>query len=139
MHALRRRQRGVTLIELMIVVVIVALLAMLGYPSYASYMVRAKRTDGRGALLRYATEQEKFYLSNNTYANNMGDLTGVAGATYTTESRTYVLSLANVTAGTFTMTATYQGTDAEAARCLTFTIDQSGDRASAPDTDCWQK
>ncbi len=135
----KKRQKGVTLIELMIVVVIVALLAALGYPSYASYMVRAKRTEGRGALLQYATEQEKFYLSNNTYAASMNQLTGEGGATLTTKSNTYTVSLGGVSAAGYTMTATYVGTDAEADVCKTFTINQNGDRDSAPDDDCWDK
>ncbi len=134
-----KAQRGITLLELMVVVVIVALLATIGYPSYASYMVRANRTEGRSALLQYASEQEKFILNNNTYATSMAQLRGEGTATYETPSGRYVISISDATASTYTLTATYQGTDAEKDACETFTIDQNAVRESTPNADCWQR
>jgi len=64
------RQRGMTLMEIIVVVVIVGLLAAIAVPSYRQYVIRTQRTDATVALLRLATAQEKFYLQNNTYADN---------------------------------------------------------------------
>jgi len=45
MHQYRRRQKGFTLIELMIVVGIIAILVALAVPAYQDYVVRAKVTE----------------------------------------------------------------------------------------------
>jgi prepilin-type N-terminal cleavage/methylation domain-containing protein len=43
----QNRQRGFTLIELMIVVAIVTILAAVGYPSYTDYIMRSHRQAAR--------------------------------------------------------------------------------------------
>ena len=68
---IRRNMRGITLIELMIVVVIVGILAAIAYPNYQEFTSRAKRNEARAALLRLATNQERFYLNNNTFTADM--------------------------------------------------------------------
>jgi len=69
------RQRGVTLIELVVVMIIVGILTAIAVPSYRSYVLRSQRSDAKDALLALATQQEKHYLQCNTYA------TAIAGAT----------------------------------------------------------
>ena len=66
----RFRMHGVTLIELLIVIVVIGILAAIAVPSYRNYVLRAQRTDAMSALLRVAAAQEKFYLQNNTYADD---------------------------------------------------------------------
>ncbi|HEX2139287.1 MAG TPA: type IV pilin protein [Woeseiaceae bacterium] len=131
-----RAIRGVTLLELMIVVVIIGILAAIAYPNYRQHVQRAKRTEAMSALLRIATEQERFYLNNNTYA---GDLTGLGfdNATFTTETGTYLVSITAADANSYTAQAAYQIADAEAAKCNRFTINARGDKGSSPKNDCW--
>lgn len=68
------RIAGFTLIELMMVVAVVGILAAIAYPSYQDYVTRAKRSDGKNALLEMASRQERFYFDNNTYTTDPTDL-----------------------------------------------------------------
>jgi type IV pilus assembly protein PilE len=128
--------RGVTLLELMIVVVIIGILAAIAYPSYRQHVQRAKRTEAMSALLRIATEQERFYLNNNTYAGDLTDL-GFDNDPFTTESGTYQVDITAADANSYTAQADYQIDDEEEAKCNLFTIEADGDKGSGPKTDCW--
>ena len=134
---MRKYMRGVTLTELMIVVVIVSILAMVSYPSYREYAARAKRNEAKACLLQVATQQERFYLQNNTYTTDMTALGFQNAGNNLTDSETYSCNVDAANANTFQATATYQNADAEAGKCLTFSIDGAGTRTSAPSADCW--
>ncbi len=69
-HTLRRLC-GFTLIEIMIVLALLVVLLFLAYPSYTQYITRAHRSDAMIGLETVANEQEQYFLSNNTYANNI--------------------------------------------------------------------
>lgn len=64
-------QRGVTLLELLVALVIVAVLAAIAVPSYRSHVLRARRTDATAALLRIQGAQEKFFVQNARYADEL--------------------------------------------------------------------
>ena len=124
--------------ELMIVVVIIGILAMVGYPNYRDYAARAKRNEAKAALLQIATQQERFYLQNNTYTNDMTKL-GFPSNPYTTDSQSYKVSVTGATPANYTATATYQNSDNEASKCATFQIDGNMVKTSTPNTDCWTR
>lgn len=63
-----RRERGVTLIELVVVAAVIAILSTVAIPSYRNHVLRAHRTEARAALLALATAQEKFHLVCHRYA-----------------------------------------------------------------------
>lgn len=135
---LQRNMRGVTLIELMIVVVIIAILAAVAFPNYREFVTRSKRSEAKAAVLKAAVNQEKWYLTRNQYSTNLAEL-GFKSP-FKTESGTYVLTVSAANpADNFTVTATYQPTDGEAAKCKTFTMDARGNKTSAPATDCWTR
>jgi type IV pilus assembly protein PilE len=138
---LRRRMQGITLIELMIVVVIVSILAAVAYPNYQEFTARAKRNEARAALLRLATNQERFYLNNNTFTQDLTQLGFSTTPTWTTETGYYTIQVTAANASNFTATATYLQGGSEAAKCASFTIDGRGAKTSLPDPpgDCWTR
>jgi len=135
----RKYMRGVTLTELMVVVVIIGILTAIAYPSYRGYSARAKRNEARAALLQIATNQERFYLQNNTYTTDLMVLGFATTPSYTTDSGSYTVSVTTATPNNFTAVATYQNSDAEASKCASFQIDGRSVKTSSPDTDCWSK
>jgi len=68
------KQRGFTLIELMIAVVVIGILAAIAVPNYQEYMTRSKRTEGMALLQEMAARQERFYAQNNNYVTNNANI-----------------------------------------------------------------
>ena len=137
----RARMRGVTLIELMTVVAMVAIISTIAVSSYRRYLIRTNRTEATGALLRIQVAQEKFFLQNNTYTNNITTL----GLLSPTPNGNYTLGVAagasSDLATSFTATATPQNRQAAQDRdCQTLTIDDRGQRGSTPGSTslCWK-
>ena len=138
-RAMLRKMKGITLMELMIVVIIVGILAAVAYPNYREFAARAKRNEAKAALLQIATQQERFYLNNNTYTTDMTQLGFPVGANFVTESGSYTISVPAADASDFTATALYNNADNEVNKCGSFNIDGRGTRTSAPYTDCWTR
>ena len=125
---------GFTLLELLIAGVVVAIIAAVADPSYQSYVGRGYRTEAHTALHRLANLQEQYYPVQRQYA---ADLTaqGEAHNPATTEGRRYQV-FAAVTAVSFTLTATAQGSQANLdASCPIMTLTSGG--AKIPE-ECWR-
>ena len=97
LRAARLAQRGITLIELMIVVAIIAIITAVAYPSYQDHIRKARRTEGKSALLKALQLQERFYTAEQTYTLNLVPLFGAAAAP--------VRSGENPATGNYTITA----------------------------------
>ena len=146
---IRRAQRGITLIELMVVVAIVAIVAAFAYPSYERYVTRTKRAVAQNALLQLADRQQQFFMDNKQFAADMTDLGYPAdpfvvdddGSTTTAgdTGAVYSLSLSNVTATTWTATAApLHGQLSRDSYCGSLSITQAGVKGqSGSSTNCW--
>ena len=139
-----KAMRGFSLIELMIALVIVAILAAIAIPGYRNYVMRVNRNDATAALLKIAAAQEKFYLQNNTYTNNLDDPPPAGLGIPATENGYYTLGVAFVGGPTegFQATATVDADGPQAAddACTTFRINHQDVRDSEPDgiDVCWR-
>lgn len=119
------RQRGFTLLELMIVVVVIAILAALAIPNYGRYAFRARRDDGQELLLRIAQAQERYFTSYNKYAASLADI-GFAGSPVVSEHQYYQATVATSNADAeFTATAKPVGAQA-GDKCGNLTLSSTG-------------
>ena len=136
---LMHTMRGITLIELMIVVVIIGIMAVVAYPNYREFAARAKRNEAKAALLQIATNQERFYLQNNSYTCLMTRLGFPVDGGFVTDSRSYTVDVTACDANNFTAQAVYNNADNEAGKCGSFQINGRNVKTSAPLADCWTR
>lgn len=144
------RQRGVTLIELIVVVIIIGILASVAIPSYRAYVIRSNRSDAKDALLALATAQEKHYLQCNTYATAMDNATDCAAGELNhpdaSKNGWYDLAVVNGDATGFTITATAAagGNQFQDTACRTFQVTDRGVRTALDSgggdnsAECWR-
>ena len=146
------KQRGVTLIELVVVIMIVGILAAVAIPSYRSYVIRSQRSDAKDALLALATQQEKHYLQCNRYADDIAAATDCAAdelqGADVSKNGWYDLDTDQAADATLGFTATATAINGENqwqdTACRAFTVDQAGVRTAEDDggsdntAECWQ-
>ena len=60
-------QNGFTLFEIIIALIIVAVLTAIAIPTYQSQITKARRNDGKLALLNLAQRMETYYLQQQSY------------------------------------------------------------------------
>lgn len=98
-----RRNKGFTLIELMIVVAIIAILSAIAIPSYSDYVRRSKITDAIATLAGMRVKMEQYYQDNRTY---VGACAAGTVATLPPASAYFTFACPNPTTATYTITAT---------------------------------
>ena len=144
----RHRQIGMTLIELMVVVAVVAIIASIALPSYSAYVRRVQRSDATSVLLKIAAAQEKFYIQNNTYANQAQVAAMGLGASehgwYAVQITAPAAPGSLVTGYTAAATPVASGPQAADKDCVSFQIDQMGGKTAQKEggvlntNKCWR-
>jgi len=137
-----QREKGFTLIEVMIVVAVVGILLAIGVPAYQQFIVKSKRVEATSLLMEAAGEQQRFYTENNRFATDMTEM-GYANAQVNSETGLYTVSVTASTRSSYTLTAAPVATESQArdADCGSFTINSGGLKGIVGGTetaeDCW--
>jgi len=74
-----QKQKGFTLIEVMIVVGIIAILAAIALPNYSAYVKRAARVSAENYLSDLAQREELRFQNTRTYSATAGNFPGMPG------------------------------------------------------------
>jgi type IV pilus assembly protein PilE len=113
-----KRERGFTLLELMIVVAVVAIIAALAFPSFKEAIHKGHRSEAHQALNDVTLRQEKYRSNNATYGTCDNVVTSCTsfngGLTY------YTIAVSGNSATGYTVTATPKGAQ-YGDRCGTYT------------------
>ena len=77
-NTIANRQRGFTLIELMIVIAIVGILAAVAYPSYQEYVKKGNRAAAQAFMMEVAQRQQNYLINNRAYATDLTEELGLS-------------------------------------------------------------
>ncbi len=71
-----RRDKGLALIELMIIFIMIGLLAAIAITQFAAYSKRMQDSAAKSALKSLAIAQQNYYAENNIYTSDLTKLKG---------------------------------------------------------------
>lgn len=120
-----KKNKGFTLIEVMIVVAIIGILAAIAYPSYDEYVKRGNRAEGQAFLNEVAARQERYFSQNNAYVTSVDDISKLGLSKSSSETGKYTLTIS--TNNGYTLTATQQFND---TKCGNLTLNAIGDKGA---------
>ncbi len=134
------KQRGFTLVEIMIVVAMVAILATIAVGSYRDSAVRAHRAAAVSYMLEVSNMQERYLLDNRDYAPDMATLGAVPPAEV---SDFYTVTTADDNGASnvpsYYVRAVPKGSQATSdTSCGTMELDNLGNRSDAGGDRCWR-
>lgn len=143
----RTAQRGMTLMELLVVTAVVAILGSMAVSSYRQYALRAGRSEGKVALMTQQQNLERCFTRFSRYVTEAGQCPtydalsgdGIASA----EGRYLVTGVFDEDEVTYVLTAepvAGAGMDGD-TRCGSFIIESDGTRTTDPSdnaAECWR-
>ena len=118
------KQRGFTLIELMITVAVVAILAAIALPSYQEQVRKSRRSEAISTLGELQLRQERWRANNPSYGTQ-SLITG--SSSFNTNQKYYQFAVDDgVSATSYELTAAPKTGSAQADdRCGTYTFENS--------------
>ena len=132
-----RAQRGVTLVELMIVLVVIGILTVIAVPSYREQVNKGNRAETRALLYEVLQKEERFFSENGAFTTTLANM-GYA-APLKNDHKTHVVTVAIGATGTLATSVNVTATALNDGKCATMTLtntQQTSATGTAPTT-CW--
>jgi type IV pilus assembly protein PilE len=127
-----RRQRGFTLLEIMVTVATLAIVAAIALPNYIDYITRGKIVEATSGLNDMRVRLEQYFADNRQYPTEcVAPAAGPApaGKIYLPASIKYFAFTCALAPASYTVTAT--GTASGGMAGFVYTIDQTSKRSTA--------
>ncbi len=133
------KNRGFSLLELLIAMMIISILLLAATPVYTSFLTKSYRSQAIADLMHLTSQMEYFYSLHATYVE--ASLAQLQIAEFT-ENHTYQLLIESATETSYLVTATPLGVQAKLDRnCGKLLLDERGTQsvtgAQAPEK-CWR-
>ena len=129
--------QGFTLIEVSITLAIILIITVSALALYSSKVRQGRRIDALNAILSISLSEERYRSMNSTY----GTLAQVWGGVTSSSEGYYTLSLTNITATSYTITATAVGDQANdssgSTSCTPLQLAVSNGTVTKTPTACW--
>lgn len=136
------KNRGFTVVELLVMMLIVMILLGLVLPVISNHVVKARRAGAKSVLMDISSKQEAWWVNNKTYAARLADLRYVSplqiddrGKAVLPDQAFYAINMV-VTSATYSISATPLNRQLEDTACGTLAISHTGAKTAAG-TDCW--
>ena len=122
------RNKGFTLIELMVVVAVIGILLTIAIPAYSESVRKSRRAEAASELGKLQMAQERWRADHASYGTlaNIGGVASLANGYYTvavsTPAGNCPSTVAATAANSYAITATAAGVQAVDTKCATMTL-----------------
>jgi len=141
---MRAKQRGVNLIELMVVIGILSIIAAIAFPAFTSQVLKSNRMDAKRMLMQIQSAYERYYNENSNAYPTLASITAVYTALSLgtpPASSFYTFTAPTTTTTSYTLSASVTGNQVADTTCTNFYLDYLGGQTStnnaAASTSCW--
>lgn len=128
---------GFTLLEILFTLAIISILAVIAIALFLPQLREGRRSDAINTIMAISLAEERYRSSNTTY----GTLAQVWSGVTASPQGYYTMSLSNVTATSYTVTATAQGGQASdvsgSTACTPLVFAMSNGTITKTPAACW--